>query len=375
MRSSPRVVIIGGGVIGAAIGWTLAQLGITDTDLVERRHLASGATGVCPGGLRQQFEGEADCVLARHSLRFYEAINERLSPDYPFAIERSGYLFLARSEAQLERYRRNVAMQNGLGIPSAIVTPDDVRRLVPSVQTDLLLGAAFCAEDGFLEDCHGVTNAFAAAARRYGMRVSYAEVAQIERDGQAWCVTTAARRFEADHVIVAAGAESAALLAPYATLPIRAERRRLAYSAPAPPGQLAPLTVDIEGGFAIKQLTSGVYYMGWLGEDSRADDYTFIEETLTRGARLLPELTSLPIARVMAGIYDNTPDHRPVLGRVAGADGLWVAAGFSGHGFMIAPAAAEIVAHAVAGMPTSLPADAFALDRFASRHAEEGLFI
>ena len=375
MSSAPRVVIIGGGVIGAAIAWTLGELGVTDVDLVEKRHLASGATGICPGGLRQQFEGEADCVLARHSLRFYEAINQHLSPDYPFTIERSGYLFLARSEARLDRFRQNVAMQNGLGIPSAVIGPDDVRRLIPSLQTEEIAGAAFCAEDGFLEDCHGVTTAFAAAARRRGLRISYAEVVRIEPIGRRWRVSTAVRQFEADHVVVAAGAESVQLMAPFHPLPVQAERRRLAYSAPVTRGQLAPLTVDLEGGFAIKQLASGVFYMGWLGEDSHADDLTFTEETLTRGARLLPQLLTLPVARVMGGLYDNTPDHRPLLGAVDGVDGLWVAAGFSGHGFMIAPAAAEIVAHAICGRPTTLPAEAFALRRFATRHAEEGLFI
>jgi sarcosine oxidase subunit beta len=176
-------------------------------------------------------------------------------------------------------------------------------------------------------------------------------------------------------VVVAAGAETVSLLSSFIRVPIEPERRRLAYSAPVTPGQFAPLIVDLEGGFAIKQLTSGVFYMGWLGEDAHADDLTFTEETLTRGEKLLPQLATVPVARVMGGIYDNTPDHRPLLGAVDGLDGLWLAAGFSGHGFMIAPAAAEIVARAICGHRTTLPADAFALRRFTSQRAGEGLFI
>src|SRR5262249_35138065 len=115
--SATQVVIIGGGVIGCSVAYHLTASGVRDVVLLERGTLASGVTGICPGGIRQQFEGEADCRLAQRSLRFYERINDILQPDSPFFFERSGYLFLAFSTAVLDKYRHNVAMQNRLGIP------------------------------------------------------------------------------------------------------------------------------------------------------------------------------------------------------------------------------------------------------------------
>jgi sarcosine oxidase subunit beta len=232
--STTRVVIVGGGVIGCSVAYYLTASGVRDVVLFERGTLASGVTGVCPGGIRQQFEGEADCRLAQRSVRFYERINEILEPDAPFFFERSGYLFLADSTAVLEKYRRNVSLQNRLGIPSTILTPAEIHDRVPHLTLDQLTGGSFCAEDGFIEDCHGVTNQLAAYARRGGAQVRREEVRRIARAGRTWTVTTAAGEIHADYVVLAAGADSVALAAQAGvTLPIAPERRRLAYTTPA----------------------------------------------------------------------------------------------------------------------------------------------
>jgi sarcosine oxidase, subunit beta len=147
------------------------------------------------------------------------------------------------------------------------------------------------------------------------------------------------------------------------------------YSVPADRNQMAPLVVAPERGFAGKQLTSGVFYMGWLRETAADDDLTFIEKTLEAGSTLLPLLAELPARRVLGGLYDSTPDHRPLLGPVPETDGLHLAVGFSGHGFMISPAVAEIVAAGIAGTTTDLPVAEFSLQRFSKVVADEGLVI
>lgn len=370
------VAIIGGGVTGCSIAYHLAIAGLTNLAVFERGHLAGGATGICPGGIRQQFAGEADCVFARRSLRFYERINDTLAPEAPFFFERSGYLFLADSAALLEQFRRNVTMQNRLGVPSRIVTPDELRARLPRLRLDGVLGGAFCDEDGFLEDCDGVTNLLAARAREQGARVLYEDVADLRRDGPAWRLVTAAGAFAAAHVVLAAGADSVALAAGAGIpLPIVAERRRLAYTVPYERGVMPPLVVALERGVAGKQLTNGVLYLGWLGEMESADDLTFIERTMAAAATLLPDLSELPVRRVVSGPYDNTPDRRPILGPAPGVDGLHLAVGFSGHGFMIAPAVGEAVAAGILGKATDLPIDAFSLERFATAAGHEGLVI
>jgi len=276
----------------------------------------------------------------------------------------------------LERFRRNVAMQNALGIPSEILSHAEIARLLPALNITGVIGGAFCAEDGFIEDCHGVTYAMAARARDKGLRIVYAEAKSLSRRGSEWEVATDAETLRAKHVVLAAGVDSVPLAAQAGLdLPIRAERRRLVYSAPAAAGQMNPLVVAPERGFAGKQLTSGVFYMGWLRETPADDDLTFIENTLAAGSTLLPLLSDLPARRVIGGLYDSTPDHRPLLGAAPGLPGLHLAVGFSGHGFMIAPASGEIVAAGITGSAIDLPLDAFALDRFSTSTAAEGLVI
>lgn len=369
------VAIVGGGVMGCSLAFHLAARGVRSGVVFERKHVASGATGVCPGGIRQQFEGEAECRLAQRSLRFFEQANERLQPEDPFFLERSGYLFLAESDAVLDRFRRNVAMQNGLGIPSQIVSPREIHEIVPALVTDGLLGGAFCAEDGFLEDCDGISHRMLRIARDAGFTLALQEVVSVTREGNAWRVATASDAWLAKQVVIAAASESKALVsrACAVELPIVCEPRRLAYTEPRPGGMMNPLVVALERSFAGKQLLNGVFYLGWLAEQPEADDLTFIEKALTAGTTLLPTLGELGVRRVVTGTYDNTPDHRPILGEMA--EGLFLAAGFSGHGFMLAPAVGEILAQLmVTGEADPVLRD-FALERFSASRKKEGLQI
>jgi sarcosine oxidase subunit beta len=375
MRST-EVAIVGGGVIGTSIAYHVTAAGIGDVTLIERGTLASGVTGVCPGGIRQQFEREADCRMAQRSVRFYEQINEILQPDAPFYFERSGYLFLAQTEPVLNRFRQNVAMQNRLRIPSRILSAADISERWPRISTESVLGGSFCAEDGFIEDCHGITNLFAARARQRGACVVRGEVRRIARAGRRWRITTDAGELDAAHVVLAAGCDAVPLAAQAGvSLPITPERRRLAYTTPCEPGVLPPLVVALERGVAAKQLTNGPLYLGWLAESPEVDDLTFIERTMEAGATLLPLLGDLPVRRVMGGLYDNTPDRRPLLGPVPGVDGLFLAVGFSGHGFMIAPAVGEGLVAAITGGTTDLPMREFGLERFSGAASPEALQI
>jgi sarcosine oxidase subunit beta len=374
MRTA-NVVIVGGGVIGCSIAYHLSQFGISGV-VLERKHVASGATGVCPGGIRQQFEQEAECLLARRSMKFFEQANTRLEPENPFFLERSGYLFLAYSKALVSRFEHNVAMQNRLGIPSQLVSPADIAAIAPGIVCDGVVGAAFCAEDGFLEDCDGFTHQLLRCARRKSMQLALDEAVSIRREGHRWAVSTATESWVAEHVVVAAGVDSPVLLAPLGIiLPITSERRRLAYTEPRPGNLMHPLVVAFERGFAGKQLLNGVFYIGWLKETPESDDLSFVEEALTAGATLLPQLANLPVRRVVAGYYDLTPDHRPILGNIDGLDGLYLAAGFSGHGFMFAPAVGDMLANLIAGDRVDPLLQEFSWQRFATRTIAEGLQI
>lgn len=370
------VAIIGGGVIGCSIAYHLAQLGVTRGVVFERKHVASGATGICPGGIRQQFESSAECRLARRSMRFFEHVNDLLEPEFPFVLERSGYLFLAESEALLLRFRQNVAMQNQLGIPSRVVTPAEIADIVPCLTRDGIAGGAFCADDAFLEDCHGVTHSLLQRARDKGFQLKLEEAASLRREGREWRIETPAGAWLTKQVVLAAGIDSASIATHVGVhLPVEVERRRLLYTERCEGDFMHPLVVALERGFAGKQLRNGVFYVGWLGETPESDDLTFTEQALTIGATLLPLMASLPVRRVITGYYDSTPDHRPILGSVSGRDGLYLATGFSGHGFMLAPAVGELMASSIAGSANDPLLQEFSLQRFNASTVNEGLQI
>lgn len=370
------VAIIGGGVVGCSVAFHLTRAGVSRVSLFERKSLASGATGICPGGIRQQFANEAECRFARHSVRFFDAINAILEPDTPFHFERSGYLFLAESQRAIEDLGERVAMQNRLSVPSRFVGPDEIGSMLPHLHLDGVLGGSFCAEDGFLEDCHGVTMGLARRARDKGARIVYEEVKQLRIVGSSVQIWTTRDTCQASAVVLAAGADSVDLASQLGiTLPMVAEPRRLLYTAPHAVSVLPSLVVAPERAFGGKQLSNGVFYLGWLAETPADDNLTFVERTLAAGSTLLPLLADVPVRRTVAGTYDTTPDRRPIVGAVPGFERVHMAAGFSGHGFMLAPAIGEVVAAGITGRAIDLPVDAFSIGRFSSPISTETLSI
>jgi sarcosine oxidase subunit beta len=298
----------------------------------ERCGIGAGASGVQPGGVRQQWGTPVACRLARESAAFYAEADDLLEAPVPLGFRACGYLFVAHGEAALAGLAANVEVQKAEGVPSRLVTPEEVGELVPGLRADTIAGGAWCAEDGYFDRPQAVVEAFGR-----GLEVRIGAVESLEPK-------------LAETVVVAAGAATRDLLRPLGIeLPIQREDRFLFLSDPVRERLLEPLVVSGERGFAAKQLADGRVLasdLGARGEESqreiwRAHVRSGIEE-------LLPALAYVSFPVLVRGEYDITPDHQPILGRVA--DGLYVAAGFSGHGFMIAPAVARIVADAVTGV-------------------------
>jgi sarcosine oxidase subunit beta len=321
------VAVVGAGVVGLAIARELSRRGAR-VAVFERSGIGAGASGVQPGGVRQQWGTHIACRLARESAAFYARADERLEPPVPLGFRPCGYLFLAHSEETLARLAANVAVQNEAGVPSRIVSPEEATELVPELRAETILGAAWCADDGYFDRPQGVVEAFAR-----GLEIRLEQVRSPEE-------------LEADAIVVAAGADTPALVH---GLPIEREERYLFYSEPIRERLLEPLVVSPERRFAAKQLGDGRVLasdLGARGDDSqserwRANVRAAIEE-------LLPRLTYVSFPLLVRGEYDVTPDHQPLLGQVD--ERVWVAAGFSGHGFMIAPAVARILADGILGV-------------------------
>src|SRR5947208_11737791 len=122
MRTGPDVVVVGAGVVGLSIAFHLAQRGASVT-VFDRAGIGAGASGVQPGGVRQQWGTRVNCLLARESVAFYRELDERLGRRVDARLDPCGYLFVAHSPEALAGLRANVAVQNAAGVPSRVVSP------------------------------------------------------------------------------------------------------------------------------------------------------------------------------------------------------------------------------------------------------------
>jgi sarcosine oxidase subunit beta len=296
--------------------------------------------------------------LARESVEFYADASDRLGSEAPFRLDRCGYLFVADSPAELEQLAENVRIQVAEGVPSRLVTPQEIVDLVPGLDASKLTGGAWCADDGYIDRPQSVLAAFAS-----GLELRIEEVREIAPRGAVWEVGGVA----APVVVIAAGLGTTELLRRLGIpVPIEPEARYLFLSDPIPERLLEPLVVAAGHEFAAKQLADGRVLASDLsarGDESgrerwRANIRREIE-------RLLPRLAHVAFPTLVRGLYDVTPDHQPILGPLPGRPGLFVAAGFSGHGFMLAPAVARVVADAVTEQGLDPDLATFGAERFA----------
>jgi sarcosine oxidase subunit beta len=362
-RSSADVLVVGAGVVGLSIALALRTRGARVV-VLERAGVAEGQSGIQPGGIRLQWGTTLNCRLAIESRAWWTTAGERLDGPTTLAFDSCGYLFVAHGEPVLERLTAAVRLQNAAGVPSRVVSPAEAGRLAPGLRTESLVGATYCAEDGYMDEPRA---AIAAIARHLDVR--RATVDAVVPDGGTWALDTTVGRFTAPSVVVAAGADTRALVGPLGVdLPIELEPRHLFLSPPIRERLLEPLVIAPELRFAAKQLHGGRVLASDLGAtgDPETEAPAWRRNVRAAVSALLPILEYVGLDVLVSGSYDVTPDRQPILGPLPGHDGLRGAAGFSGHGFMIAPAVGRIVAGGVAGERDTV------LDILDSRRFQEG---
>jgi sarcosine oxidase subunit beta len=312
-----RIVIAGAGAIGASIAYHLSLAeGDHKVTLCDKNDVASGATGKAMGGVRQQFTTAPEVRLAQASARFFAELG-------PPLFEQVGYLFLATSPQGVAELEERVGLQRDLGVP---------------------------VEDA---DPAGVTRHLVRDARSRGVELrEYMD----------------ARELDADVLVIACGAGSPALASRHEVeLPIRPLVRQLVDTRAVEglPDDL-PMTVEAETGFHFRRVDRGLRLaMGepaprW-GEKAEVDQ-TLVTDWLERLAHRYPPAAGVAVSRSWAGLYDMTPDAHPIIGWVA--EGVYAACGFSGHGFMQAPAVGDAVAQELLDREPAFDLSPYRLDRF-----------
>lgn len=366
--SALRIAIVGAGVTGLAVAWHALDRRLGEVVLLERESVGAGASGVQPGGVRQQWGTRVNCLMARDSLRFYLELGERLGSGIDPGFRACGYLFLAHSAAELDALARNVELQRSLGIPAVVLAPADAAAVAPALDPRLVAGAAYCPEDGYFDRPQAVLEAFADAVRRRGGELRRTEVRSLAPAGAGWRLELGdGERLAADAAVVANGWEAPRLLAGLGVdLPIRREDRHVFLSEPITQRLLEPLVASPARRFAAKQLADGRLLASDLAAEGDPEEHRerWRRRVKENVSELLPllELVALPL--LVGGPYDVTPDHQAALGAISGWPGLYVAAGFSGHGFMVAPETGRAVAALLGGEAVDPHVAELAPDRF-----------
>jgi len=342
-------VIIGGGIAGCAVAYYLAAEGETDILLVEAGELGSGSTGGSFGGVRQQFSTPLEIELSRRGLEFWRSA-ERVF-DAPVTWHANGYLFMTGQPEIMAKLAEAAALQREMGLTDVhVLDAEQIREVVPWVATDGLLGATHTPNDGRVTPTEGVA-ALVKAARSRGVRFREQwEVRSLERAGSGWRLNGPAL-IEAERVVACTGYWSSEFLRPFGLeLTVRPMPLYSAISGPALAGQRVPLTIDLDTGLLIEREADGLVIAILYEDNPPGYGHARMLEEFAELARVrAPSLADLRIARHVVGNVDVGGDGHPYVGSVD--DGLWMVAGFGGHGAMHAPPVAELLAKTIAGRP------------------------
>jgi len=370
MKKAYDVVIVGGGIVGCSLAFELARRGRSDVLLIEKEYLTSGATGRCGAGIRQQWGSVLNATLAVESTHVFENLEEYTGYDGDCGLNQGGYLLVAYTEKEWEQFQKNLEVQHSVGIDSYAVDLDGIREIVPHINTEGMFGACFCAKDGHADPFH-CTYAYAKGAKRMGVDIhTYTTVTGFKlENGRIHSVQTDKGDVQAKVVINCTGGHSAKMAALVGDeLPILPERHQILITEPVE-HIMDPMVMSLHRHFYVQQTPHGSVIMG-IGDPAEpvglniSSSWQYLEYNAWLVTQTLPAFRNLRVVRQWAGLYDMSPDRNPIINEAADAGGFITVAGFSGHGFMVAPRTAILVANHLTGQEDSLDIRRFSVDRY-----------
>ncbi|MBX5443810.1 FAD-binding oxidoreductase [Sphaerobacter sp.] len=370
MARTAEAVIIGAGIMGCSIAYYLASRGVKDIVVLEQDQIARGATADAAGGIRLQFSTETNIRLAQVSLDVWENFPELFGTE--IGLRQQGYLFLLTTEDEVQTFRANAALQQSLGVPVRWLDPAEIGALNPAVRVDDVLGATFCPRDGWA-DPYSATTGIARAARQLGVEIREETAATgfVIDSGRVRGVRAGDEVISTPLAIICAGPYSRGVgeLAGV-DIPILPYRRMSFITEPfdAVPASV-PMTIEFRSGLYFHPESHGFLFGMANPDDPPGFNKTVDDEWMLRTVEALcaraPAFEEARVMRGWAGFYEITPDDNPLLGWIDEVEGLAVAAGFSGHGFMQGPAVGMCMAELITeGRATTVDISAFAPSRF-----------
>lgn len=375
-----EVIVVGGGVVGTAIAFRLAERG-RRVLLLERRGLAAGAsgrnggmTGAGPSLHAVSPVGRAVAALTQANLRLLRGLPEELGADIELRLP--GTLEVITTPAQHAHLTASVAEQQAAGLDVRLLDRDEARTLMPAL-SPAVLGAVYAADRGHLWP-FAVVQAFAAAARRHGADIrTGVAVERLARAGDRVVgVVAGGRLIAAEEVVLATNAYTPALLPDLPPGAIVPARGQILVTQPLPPVVPLPFGTNFDKEYG-RQTPSGQILCGGFRRFDVGEGLGTVDERVTAPvlagiarclADLFPVLTwgGVRVARAWAGIMGFTADGLPLIGHYGPAPGLTLAAGFNGGGFSWAAVVGRVVADLLTGRDAGFDLAPFRPDRFAA---------
>ncbi len=373
LAKTADVVILGAGVMGASIAFHLAKQGAGKIVVIDKDHVGRGGSGRSSALVRMHYSFPPEVQLALISLRMFENWQEIVGQAGDF--HRTGFVRIVHPN-ETERLKLNVEMQRSLGAKVELIGKHELHEMEPDWNVEEVELAAYEPDSGY-GDGAGVAGDFLSAARDLG--VSYfprTEAAAFAVEGgRVHGVVTSRGTISAPTVIAATGPWTRPLFQHAGRdLPIECEYHQVAIlrnAAGMKGGGCAcidSVTATYFRSDAHDKFLIGDFY-GQRPVDpdnfpQRASDES-LEEIIERACRRIPKLAGAEVMRGVTGVYDMTPDSRPLLGQIPEISGLYICAGFSGMGFKISPAIGLVMSELVLdGKANSIDIDAFRPDRF-----------
>ncbi|WAS97868.1 NAD(P)/FAD-dependent oxidoreductase [Nannocystis punicea] len=352
------VAVIGGGIMGLGLAYHLALLSAgkgkppPSIAVIERSYLVSGASGRNGGGVRMQWGDAGNVRLMMESIELCKDLAQQLGINLWF--RQGGYLFLARSEAGEGRLERNVQLHAEVGAPTRLLTAAEAHAIVPQLDVAEVRLATFNPEDGVVFPWAFVWGYAAKAVERGVLLRTHTSVVRVEPLARGYALHLhTGEVVRARRVVNATGAWSGALNHQLGIdLPNRPHRHEILSSEPLKPF-LDPLVVDLSTGLYFSQSTRGELVTGISLPDAPdgSDEsltlhsslrfLTHLSATLTR---LMPITAAMKVLRQWVGPYDVSPDGDAIVGPSPGHPDFIQVCGFTGHGFMMAPAVGRLLA-------------------------------
>ncbi|MDA8200743.1 MAG: FAD-binding oxidoreductase [Thermaerobacter sp.] len=382
MTEQHDVVVIGAGLVGLSVAYHLAKRGIRDVVVLEREAAhAQGSSGRSAGGVRLEFSHPSSVRFSQYGLHVLEHFEDEfgISPQF----RACGYLFVTSDPSQWVALQESAVMQRDLGVAVETLAAADIRGSFAYINLPDLVGGIYGPRDG-VGDPASVAYGYIRRARQLGVEVRFhVNVEGITASaGRVTGVRTASGLISTSTVVNAAGPQARAIgQMAGVDIPVHPYRRSIYVTGPFDglPENL-PMTLNLDNTSYIRREGRSIL-LGMSDPDEPSSelvetDPAALEKIIATILPWIPSLEHATIMRGWAGLYEISPDQSAIIGPTDDLAGFYCANGFSGHGFMHAPATGRVIAELIAGEPPFVDITPFYLSRFAHQQtARENLVI